>query len=122
MTLQCPKCGGSGVAIQPADSSVPVPQELLRDLEWSVAQLRAQITRVLAGDSPHNGLAKTMARFALLEVEEIERVKRDLLAQHDTLIQIAKEATNGWACYAKRVIELDEIARLHAAIAKAEGR
>lgn len=38
------------------------------------------------------------------------------------LLRIAKEATNGWACYAKRQIEHDEIARLHAAIAEAEGK
>ena len=30
-----------------------------------------------------------------------------------TLIRLAKEATNGWACYAKRKIEHDDIARLH---------
>lgn len=28
-------------------------------------------------------------------------------------LRLAKEATNGWACYAKRKIEHDEIARLH---------
>lgn len=37
-------------------------------------------------------------------------------------LRLAKEATNGWACYAKRKIELDEIARLHSAIAKAESQ
>lgn len=33
-----------------------------------------------------------------------------------TALRLAKEATNGWACYAKRKIELDEIARLHGEI------
>jgi hypothetical protein len=42
-----------------------------------------------------------------------------VIAQRDDLLRIAKEATNGWACYAKRKIEHDEIARLHEAIAKA---
>jgi hypothetical protein len=32
------------------------------------------------------------------------------------LLKLAREATNGWACYAKRQIEHNEIARLHAAL------
>jgi hypothetical protein len=39
-----------------------------------------------------------------------------VIAQRDELLRIAKGATNGWACYAKRKIEHDEIARLHDAI------
>lgn len=35
-------------------------------------------------------------------------------------VRLAKEATNGWACYAKRQIEHDEIARLHREIANLE--
>ncbi len=35
-------------------------------------------------------------------------------------LKLAKEATNGWACYAKRQIEHDEIARLHRDIAELE--
>jgi len=31
-------------------------------------------------------------------------------------LRLAKEATNGWACYAKRKAEHAEIARLHRAI------
>ena len=31
-------------------------------------------------------------------------------------LSLAKQATNGWACYATRKIEHDEIARLHGAI------
>lgn len=34
-------------------------------------------------------------------------------AQIATLVSIAKRAVNGWACYAKRQIEHEEIARLH---------
>lgn len=36
------------------------------------------------------------------------------------LLRLAKEATNGWACYAKRQIEHYEIARLHRDIASIE--
>lgn len=36
------------------------------------------------------------------------------------LLTLAKEATNGWACYSKREIERDEIARLHRRIADIE--
>lgn len=35
-------------------------------------------------------------------------------------IRLAKEATNAWACYARRAIELEEIARLHREIKKIE--
>lgn len=35
-------------------------------------------------------------------------------------LRLAKEATNGWACHAKRQIEHDEIARLHREIADLE--
>lgn len=35
----------------------------------------------------------------------------------DAALRLAAEATNGWACYAKRDIEHREIARLHHAIA-----
>lgn len=43
------------------------------------------------------------------------RLKPDL-DRLETLRRLAKEATNGWACYAKREIEHREIARLHKAI------
>ncbi len=36
-----------------------------------------------------------------------------LRAELDRMRTLAKEATNGWACYAKRKIEHDGIARLH---------
>ena len=36
-------------------------------------------------------------------------------------LRLAAEATNGWACYAKRDIEHRDIARLHQAIAALRG-
>ena len=36
--------------------------------------------------------------------------------ERDEALRIAKEATNGWACYARTKKEHDEIARLHRAI------
>ncbi len=38
----------------------------------------------------------------------------------EELRRLAKEATNGWACFAKRNCEHDEITRLHKAIDAAE--
>jgi hypothetical protein len=35
-------------------------------------------------------------------------------------LRLAKEATNGWACYAKRKVEHDNIAHLHHEIAELE--
>jgi hypothetical protein len=32
------------------------------------------------------------------------------------LVKLAREAANGWACYAKRPIELNEIGRIHRAL------
>ena len=48
------------------------------------------------------------------ECEEHQKIRE----QRDEFIRLVKEATNGWACYAKRHVEHDEIARLHSAIAK----
>lgn len=48
--------------------------------------------------------------------QEIARLRAEvqtLTAERDGLRTLAKEATNGWACYASRKIEHDEIARLH---------
>lgn len=39
-----------------------------------------------------------------------------LTAQNRRLRTIARQAANGWACYATRKREYDEIARLHEAI------
>jgi hypothetical protein len=49
------------------------------------------------------------------EVAEAETAR--LRAALADVLCLAKEATNGWACYAKRKIEHDEIARLHREIA-----
>lgn len=43
---------------------------------------------------------------------EIHRLQEEL----EKTLRLAKEATNGWACYATRQSEHDEIARLHQAI------
>lgn len=40
----------------------------------------------------------------------------------ELVLTLARNATNGWACYAKRQIEHDEIARLHNAISESERR
>jgi hypothetical protein len=58
---------------------------------------------------------KAQAQYAVQVIAQLE-------AQRDELLRLAREATNGWACYAKRKVEHDEIARLHAAISKAEGK
>jgi len=47
-----------------------------------------------------------------------ERKNESLTAERDQLLTALCEATNGWACYAKRKIEHDEITRLHGVIAK----
>ena len=50
----------------------------------------------------------------------LEQMSDDLLDRAEAaeatiarLRELAKEATNGWACYAKRKIEHDDIARIH---------
>jgi hypothetical protein len=51
----------------------------------------------------------TMTRdHARIESQLTEAQQRIQLA-----LRLAKEATNGWACYATRKLEVDEIARLH---------
>jgi hypothetical protein len=51
------------------------------------------------------------------ECEEHQKIRDE----RDALLRLAKHATNGWACYASRKIEHDEIARLHRDIAAVEG-
>ncbi len=46
-----------------------------------------------------------------------QAVSDDLLLR---ALRLAKEATNGWACYAKRQAEHDNIAHLHREIAELE--
>ena len=46
------------------------------------------------------------------------RIKEDTLIARAILL--AKEATNGWACYAKRKAEHENIAHLHREIAELE--
>lgn len=54
-------------------------------------------------------------------VRDLDRVLAALACEGeesdlDAALKLAKEATNGWGCYAKRDIEHREIARLHTAI------
>lgn len=58
-------------------------------------------------------------------LQEVARLQAELKARAlpltpdlRTALRIAKEATNGWACYAKRKMEHVEIARLHREIAQ----
>jgi hypothetical protein len=74
--------------------------------------------RDMNGDLTRPALAVPMTEReaeTILLLTEVE-------AQRDELLRLAREATNGWACYATRKVEQDEIARLHAAITKAEGK
>lgn len=84
------------------------------------------------GDPRNNELSNLVIRRSAtsLVVCEHQIVPQDcpycelkrLRAKRDALLRLAKEATNGWACHAKRKIELDEIARLHREISKAEAQ
>jgi hypothetical protein len=64
---------------------------------------------------------RACAQAALETTEQRDRA-RYMQTQRDELLTALREATFGWACYAKRQIEHDEIARLHRVIAKAEGK
>lgn len=66
---------------------------------------------------------KVLRAIRIEDFKELETLRTQLVqsesrltsltqAQH-RLMKLAKEATNGWACYAKRKIEHDDIARLH---------
>lgn len=50
------------------------------------------------------------------KVVEITAKQRAAEQRAEAAKKLALQATNGWACYAKRGIEHEEIARLHAAI------
>jgi hypothetical protein len=59
-------------------------------------------------------------RHVLKKVEASELAARAVKAEATlaAVSQLAKEATNGWACYAKSKREHEEIARLHRDLAK----
>jgi hypothetical protein len=50
------------------------------------------------------------------ELQAVRTHEAELIETLTVAVRLAKEATNGWACYAKRKIEHAEIARLHQAI------
>jgi hypothetical protein len=50
------------------------------------------------------------------QIVKVEAEVARLREARENLLRLAFEATNGWACYAKRQIELDEIDRLHGEI------
>lgn len=68
-----------------------------------LAAMRAEVER---GDPPTPGQV-----MALLD--EIARLQAALAKTK----KLALEATNGWACFALRDCELDEISRIHAELA-----
>jgi len=64
-------------------------------------------------------LRTLMLDTAAQQFQELQAVRTNeaaLIEQLAVAVRLAKEATNGWACYATRKIEHDEIARLHRAI------
>lgn len=68
----------------------PISAELRREARFSLA-------------------SRHVVRLLLRAAEAVEAAE----ARADQLRRLAKEATNGWACYAKRKIEHEDIARLH---------
>jgi len=84
----------------------PTIQTALSDAyEWEIARHLDRIRREDAGN------------FPLIQALEAALSFRTRLAatewQRDTFRRLAKEATNGWACYATRDIEHKEISQLH---------
>lgn len=73
------------------------------------------------GDLKILDAAQHEARRALAELQDeatpdaILRLLA-LVEQREKLMTLAREAANGWACYAKRKIELDDIGRIHQAL------
>lgn len=159
--------------------TTPAP-EVAQDIAWSITQIKAQCSRVMAGDSKRGGEAKALALFVFDELSDLEtalsstasqlaaaqqenerrkhqveillRERKDEVwiwqndeedhpesltcpvlmsvehvrafvadrqraeqaeARATAALKLAKEATNGWACYAKRAVEHMEITRLH---------
>lgn len=86
--------------------------------------VREQIERALQGlaisqamESGRSAGPKAMQLILNFGIECVQ-IGREAAAQQerarlDSALRLAKEATNGWACYAKRQCEHDDIARLH---------
>ncbi len=98
-----------------------------------LAILGAVLSRCEGWDDP-----RELARFVNIHADDVRDgfTDTEMLALHEhlasaleapsllpllhTAVRLAKEATNGWACYAKRKAEHDNIAHLHREIAQLE--
>lgn len=99
-----------------------VPEALIavyiRDVRSLLALLdteRAKLSAALGAADFHQ------QRTVFLE-QQVASLSADLARREqeiERLRTLAKEATNGWACYAKSTLERDEIGRLHTEIDRA---
>lgn len=91
-------------------------------LQTAEAVIRDLRQRAESAEAERKGCDTLLKRF-VARAESAEealaalRSTVDQIAQErDDALRLAKQAVNGWACYARRKLEHDEIARLHAAI------
>jgi len=110
LTCSWLECGSPGLArYSRLEAKHDADLARLRALEGEKRDLGAQL------------YAATERVQHLLTTIDVERTGRKeaeeevvrLTTQADTLARLAKEATNGWACFARRKAEFDGIAKLH---------
>jgi hypothetical protein len=80
-------------------------QDVTADVQNCVMAFQAIEECIRLGQEAHNELVQLRTASPAAHAE-----RPDVIA---AALRLAMEATNGWACYAKRKIELDEIGRLH---------
>ncbi len=129
LDYRCTKCGEKvAVTLRPPSlpSVEPEPLEPSAD-EWRI--VRAGTVAPLQGghgtwvETNHPAVVACMGSAPACQANgcQLNNPLRQVepeppTAQKDEALRLAERATNGWACYAKRDIEHEEIARLHEAI------
>lgn len=92
-------------------SSIASAQAALREKEGVLARARALLDPNCATETLF-GAIRNLQQAHLSEKGNAEHAEA-ALQEARRLRVLAKEATNGWGCYAKRDVEHTEIARLH---------
>lgn len=119
------------------DSGLPIETEVYGfldavDATWSTFEvealagfIRERIAKEVAetkAKHDYTGDPKHCHDCAIRAFVNADLRTRAAQTQLTEAIRLAKEATNGWACYAKRKIEHDDIARLHREIRAIESK
>lgn len=93
--------------------------QIIRDLTASVASLEAQLTAAKAELDEARERCVVWERGRIDAVDRLDKVRierEQVKLRLATMCRLAKQATNGWASFARSKREHDDITRLHSEI------